>query len=160
MDKYESTVHEVPYPIASVYAKLSDLRNVGLLKQQVNDPASVERVRSMGQVTDEQIAQMQRAVENMDCTPDSISVSGTPIGTVSLNVVERTLERCIKLQLEGAPMQANLWVQLLPVTETSCKMKCTLGADLNFFTRQMLKGKLQEGVEGVVKMLSSIPYGY
>ena len=37
-------------------------------------------------------------------------------------------------------------------------MKVTLGADLNFFLKQMLKGKLQEGVDRLADMLAMIGY--
>ena len=56
-------------------------------------------------------------------------------------------------------MAANLWIQLLPTSPYESKMKCTVGADLNFFIKQMAKKPLQEGIEKLADMLAMIPYG-
>jgi hypothetical protein len=56
------------------------------------------------------------------------------------------------------PVAANMWVQLLPNGENECAMRLTLKADLNFFIRQMVGKKLEQGVDGLAQMLASLPY--
>ena len=46
----------------------------------------------------------------------------------------------------------------MPAGDSQCAMKVTLGADLNFFLKQMLKGKLQDGVDRLADMLAMIGY--
>ena len=46
----------------------------------------------------------------------------------------------------------------MPVTETECKMKLTIGMDLNPFMKAMVQKPLQEGLEKMADMLAVIPY--
>ena len=64
----------------------------------------------------------------------------------------------MKFAVEGAPIDANMWIQLLPAGDNQCAMRLTMKADLNFFIRQMLGNKLQQGIDGLATMLASIPY--
>ena len=109
-------------------------------------------------MSDEQLNQLQQVVANMQFDCDSVTAEAGPLGTVSLRVVEREDPKLVKFATENSPVAANLWIQLLPASDTQCAMKVTLGADLNFFLKQMLKGKLQEGVERLADMLAMINY--
>ena len=76
---------------------------------------------------------------------------------ITLRIIEREEPKCIKFALEGAPIQANLWIQMLPQGD-QCAMRLTLKAELNFLIKQMLGKKLEQGVEGLAQMLVQIPY--
>ena len=90
---------------------------------------------------------------------DTDSVSGqTPVGTATLRIIEREPEKTIKFAAEGIPVAANMWIQLLPQSENECAMRLTVKADLNFFIRQMVGKKLEQGVDGLAQMLASLPY--
>ncbi|MBR1683127.1 MAG: SRPBCC family protein [Bacteroidaceae bacterium] len=160
MTKYESTVKQIHFPQSSIFAKLADLRNLESLKERVNDPAFLEQLRASGQVPEDKLAQIQEMASKLEFTVDSVSIVGSPIGNVALQIVEREEPKCIKFEVQGAPMAANLWIQLLPTSAYESKMKCTIGADLNFFLKQMAKKPLQEGVEKLADMLAMIPYGF
>lgn len=160
MTKYESTVKQIHFPQASIFAKLADLRNLESLKERVNDPAFLEQLRASGQVPEDKLAQIQDMASKLEFTANSVSIVGSPIGNVALQIVEREEPKCIKFEVQGAPMAAHLWIQLLPTSAYESKMKCTIGADLNFFLKQMAKKPLQEGVEKLADMLAMIPYGF
>ncbi|MBR1754980.1 MAG: SRPBCC family protein [Bacteroidaceae bacterium] len=160
MTKYESTVKQIHFPQSSIFAKLADLRNLESLKERVNDPAFLEHLRASGQVPEDKLAQIQEMASKLEFTADSVSIVDSPIGNVALQIVEREEPKCIKFEVQGAPMAANLWIQLLPTSAYESKMKCTIGADLNFFLKQMAKKPLQEGVEKLADMLAMIPYGF
>lgn len=159
MNKYESSIKQIYAPITSVYQKLSDLTHLQSLKERVNDPMFENLIleRAGDKVKPEQVAQIKAAVSKMEFTPDTVTGEAGPLGQVTLRIIERQENKCIKFALEGSPIQANLWIQLLP-TATGCKMRCTIGAELNFFIRQMVGSKLQEASEGIANMLSMIPY--
>ena len=55
-------------------------------------------------------------------------------------------------------MPFNFWIQLLPVTEATSKMKLTISADLNPFIAGMVKKPLQEGIERIADALQAIKY--
>lgn len=159
MTKYESSIKQIYAPITNVYLKLSDLTHLQTLKDRVNDPdfESIILERAGDKVKPEQLAQIKSAVSKMEFTPDTVTGEAGPLGKVTLRIIEREENKCIKFALEGSPIQANLWIQLLP-TPTGCKMRCTIGAELNFFIRQMVGSKLEEASEGLANMLSMIPY--
>ena len=160
MTKYESNVKQIHYPQASVFAKLSDLRNLESIKERANDPAFIEQLKASGQVPEDKLAQIHDLAQNLEFTADTVTITGSPIGNVSLCIVERDEPKCVKFEVQGAPIAANLWIQLLPTSAYESKMKCTVGAELNFFMKQVAKKPLQEGVEKLAEMLAMIPYGY
>ena len=160
MTKYESTVKKIYAPIGNVYGKLSDLTNLAIIQERLSDPAFLDVIRQQAgsKMSDEQLNQLQQVVANMQFDCDSVTAEAGPLGTVSLRVVEREDPKLVKFATENSPVAANLWIQLLPASDTQCAMKVTLGADLNFFLKQMLKGKLQDGVERLADMLAMINY--
>ncbi len=160
MDKYESGVKHIPSPIDSVYGRLSDLTNLEALRERVSDPALREALLQQAgdTVKPEQMEQYVELLQNMQLTPDTLTVDVPMMGETTLCVVERQEPKLVKFQSEGSPLQANLWLQLLPEGEERCAMKVTVGIELNFLMKQMLGGKLQSGVERLADMLAAIPY--
>ena len=138
-----------------VFSKLSDLSNLQNVKQKLDNPALVAKLKE--QADGDQVEKMIPVLKSLTSDTDSVSVSVPPVGNLTLRVVERE-EKCIKYALENVPINANLWIQLLPIDANSCKMKVTIGADLNLIMRGMLGGKLEKGAEGIANMLSRMPY--
>lgn len=159
MTEYKSEVKKIYCPIQRVYSRLSDLSNLEGIKRLAEDPAMRERIlqQASGQVTPEQLNSLAEKVRDVQFTPDSVT-SDTPLGEITLQIVEREEPKCIKFELQGAPVQANLWIQLLPAGDAECAMRLTVKADLNFFIKQMVGNKLKKGVEGMAEMLSKLPY--
>ena len=135
MTKIESTIREIAYPQQAVYNMLSDLSNI----QKVQDKIPHEQVK------------------DLTFTADSISIS-TQMGAVKMVIVNREAPREIKFETQESPLPFNFWIQILPVSETSSKMKLTIKADLNPFIAGMVKKPLQEGIEKIADALQLIPY--
>ena len=89
---------------------------------------------------------------------DSLSIQAPMVGEIKLRIVEREEPKTIKFETENSPITLNMWIQLLPVTDTSCKMKLTVKGDIPFMLKAMVSKPLQEGVEKVADMLAMIPY--
>lgn len=135
MSKFESSIKKVAYPQENVYKMLSDLSNI----ERVRDRIPEDKLK--------------------DLTFDSDSVSITsPMGPVTLRVVERDEPKCVKFEAEQSPVPMNLWIQMLPTSETESKLKVTIKADLPFFMAAMAKKPLEEGVEKIADALATIPY--
>ena len=135
MSKFESSIKKVAYPQENVYKMLSDLSNI----ERVRDRIPEDKLK--------------------DLTFDSDSVSITsPMGPVTLRVVERDEPKCVKFEAEQSPVPMNLWIQMLPTSETESKLKVTIKADLPFFMAAMAKKPLEEGVEKIAEALATIPY--
>lgn len=139
MSKYESGVKQIPYPQETVYEKLSNLENIETLKDNI----PLDKLNE---------------IKDLSFDRDSVSVSIPPIGSITLCVVEREEPKCIKFETTNSPVPITLWIQLLPVTDTTSKMRLTLKADVPFFLKPMIGNRLGEMVDQVAEALASIPY--
>ena len=114
MTKYESKIKQINAPVESVYATLSNLENLRpMLENARNSEVVKEKIREAGQDP----AQLEK-LDEVTLTPDRISFPAPMVGEVALAVVEREENKCIKFQTEQSPVEANLWIQVLPVTDT------------------------------------------
>ncbi|MBQ1828291.1 MAG: SRPBCC family protein [Prevotella sp.] len=136
MTKFESSVKQIAYPVEDVYRNISDLSNL-------------ERVRD--RVPEDKL-------DSFKFDSDSVEVSVPPVGTIKLRIIEREENKCVKFETEQSPMPFNLWIQMLPVSETESKMKVTVKADIPFMLKGMVSGPLQDGVEKIADALSQIPF--
>ena len=136
MSKYESGVKQIPHPQTAVYNTLSDLNNIERIKDRI--PAD--------------------QVKDLAFDRDSVSVNVAPVGSIKLRIVDRDEPKCIKFETENSPVPFNLWVQLLPVTEATCKMRVTVKADIPMFLKPMIGSKLQDGVDKIADALAMLPY--
>ena len=156
MSEFKSGVKQIQAPQGAVYDKISDLSNLEVLKQRMADPSMREQIASqMGQDKVEQFAQY---LDNVSFDRDSITISGSPVGNVCLRIIEREEPKLVKMQLEGSPVPGTLWLQLLPSSDGTTRMKLTVGVELNFFMRKMIEGKLKTGIDKLADMLAMIPY--
>ena len=136
MTKFESSVKQIPYPVENVYRNISDLSNL-------------ERVRD--RIPEDKLQEFQ-------FDSDSVQVSVAPVGTIKLRIVEREENKCVKFETELSPIPFNLWIQMLPVSDTESKMKVTVKAEIPFMLKGMVGGPLQDGVEKIADALAQIPY--
>lgn len=162
MNKYESSVKTVYAPVERVYARLSDLNNIQPLKEKVDDPRFEELINSQvpadKRPTPEQFQKLRNNIRNLELTQDTLSGHIGPLGDITVRIVERSEPKLVKMELEGAPIQVTLWIQMLPSDENTSRLKVTLGAELNFFIRKMIESKLEKAPEGLAQMLSQLPY--
>jgi len=135
MATFESTVRQINYAQQSVYQLLSDLSNIDKVKDRIPEDK----------------------VKDLTFDTDSIGIN-TPMGAVKLNIVERDEPKCIKFETTESPLPFNFWIQILPVTAQSSKMKLTIKADLTPFIKGMVSKPLQEGIEKIADALQSIKY--
>lgn len=126
----------IPYSQEQVYGKLSDLNNLEAVKDRIP--------------TDK--------VQDLQFDADTVSFSVSPVGRLSLRIVNREAPKCIKFEAVNSPLPFNLWIQLLPVTENECKMRLTIKAEINMFLKGMVSKPMQDGLEKLADMLAIIPY--
>jgi len=136
MSKFESSIKQIPYSQAAVYRNLSDLSNL----ERVRDRIPEDKVK------------------DFSFDRDSVTISADPVGLITLCICEREEPKCIKFETAQSPLPFNLWIQVLPVTETTCKMKLTLKADIPFMLKGMVSGPLEDGLEKIADALAQIPY--
>lgn len=157
MSDFVSNVKTIPYSQEKVYLKLSDLRNLQSLKEKINS-ADASSINAIPGVDAGKMEQARQYLNNLEFDQDSISIGGTPVGNIKIQIVERDEPKCIKFEGQGTPIPLNLWIQILPVDADSSKVRVTLRAELNIFLKGMLQKPLQEAVERIADTLAIIPY--
>jgi hypothetical protein len=135
MAKFESSVKVIPFTQDLVYRCVSDL-------------SYLEKIRDRIPSHD---------IDKMSFTADAISVS-SPVGEVAMHIIEREEPKCVKFETVKSPVPMHLWIQVLPVNESSSKMRLTIDADVPFFLKGVVATPLQEAVEKLADALASIPY--
>ena len=154
--KIETGVKTVNYPQETVYAKISDLTNLKSIKEKFNNPELQEKMRA--ETSDEKIEQIGKTLETLEFDTDSVSMDVKPVGRVSISIIEREQPKLVKFSSTQSPVGFKMWVQLLPVTDDTCKMKITVDASVNPFVGAMIEKPLKEGAEKLADMLSKLPY--
>ena len=97
-------------------------------------------------------------MEDLSFDSDTLSFTVSPVGQLTLQIVERDPCKSIKLATTNSPLPFNMWIQLVATGEEECKIKVTIGMDINPFMKAMVQKPLQEGLEKMVEMLSIINY--
>ena len=97
-------------------------------------------------------------VQDFSFDEDTVSLNVAPVGELKLRIIERDEPKCVKFETAQSPVPFNVWIQVLPVTETTSKMKVTVKAELNPFIKGMVSGPLQDGVEKIADALAQIKY--
>ena len=134
--KFESSIREIPYSQEAVYHRLSDLS----LSEEVRDRLPEDKR------------------EDIIFSEDSITMNVPPVGNIAIAICDREEPKTIKYETVTSPLPFNLWVQLLPTSETSCKMKLTIKADLNPFVEGMISKPLQAGLEKLADAIAAGTY--
>lgn len=136
MNKFESSVKVIPCSQERVYAKLSDLKNLEAVKDRLP----------------------QDKVQGLNFDSDTLSFSVSPIGSLTLQIVEREPCKCIKFATTQSPLPFNLWIQIVETAPEECKIKVTVGMEVNPFMKAMVQKPLKDGLEKMVEMLAVIQY--
>lgn len=153
MAKYESQIKYIYAPVESVYRTLSNLENFRpLLENAADNPMVKQKMEEAGQDP----SQLDK-LKDVQLTNDRISIPAPMIGEIALAIIEREENKTIKFQTEQSPIEANLWIQVLPTAEGT-KMRLTLKADLNPMVKMMIGNKLEEGIDKFADMLAMLPY--
>ena len=119
--KFESSVREIKSPQQKVYDALSNLQNLEKIRDRLPEDK----------------------IQDFTFDNDSVSVNVPPVGSIALQIIEREEPKTIKFESVNSPIAFNLWIQLLPLTEETCKMKLTIKAELNPFIKGMVAKPLQ-----------------
>ena len=135
MATFESSIRQIDYPQERVYALLSDMNNIDKVKDRIPEDKA----------------------NGLTFDANSIGIN-TSMGAVKLVIVEREAPKCIKFETAESPLPFNFWIQILPVSETTSKMKLTIKAELNPFIKGMVSKPLTEGIEKIADALQAIHY--
>ena len=133
---FESSVRQIDAPQWRVYETLSNLE-------------TLERMK--GHIPADKLA-------GLSFDHDSIGINIPMAGDIRLRIVDRVPPKTIKFETQQSPMPFNFWIQLVPMSEVSCKMRLVIKAELNPFVKGMVSKPLEAGIEKIADALQKIQY--
>jgi len=136
MKDFTSDVKKIPYSADRVFAKLSDLNNIG----SIQDALPPDKV------------------SDLTFDTDSCSFKVEKIGTISLRIVERDQGKTVKFVSEKSPVPFTLWIQLVEKASDDTRLKLTLRADIPFMLKGMVSKPLGDGIKKVADVFAALPY--
>jgi carbon monoxide dehydrogenase subunit G len=136
MTEFVSEVKTIPFNEENIYNMLSDLTNI----EKIKDKIPSDRIK------------------DLTFDKDSCSVSVPPVGSITLQIVEREPNKLVKFATTNSPVPVFLWIQLKQVAEGDTKMRITAKAELNPFIKQMVSKPLQDAVNKISDLLALLKY--
>jgi carbon monoxide dehydrogenase subunit G len=136
MTTFESAVTKATCNDSEIFGLLSDLNNIEKIKDRIP----------------------QGMIKELEFDTDSCRFSVDPVGQVGLQIIEREPAKTIKFAADRSPVDFNLWIQLKQVAENDTRIKVTLKADLNPVIKLMLSKPIENFVNKLAEILSTLPY--
>jgi hypothetical protein len=135
MTTYESDIKTISSNEEVVFGILSDLNNLsGILEHTT----------------------LIDKVKNLQFQTDNCSFIVEGFGKMGFKIIEREPFKTIKLLSENAPVEINVWIQLIQKSENETQMKLTLKADLPVMIKMMIDKKLREGINLIADILTKL----
>lgn len=99
-------------------------------------------------------------IENFTSDSDSCQFDIPKLGTMGMRIIEKEENKTIKVVSdEGSLLKFTLWIQLLPINSSSCKMRLTLHTELNMMMKMVIGNKLEKGIDQIADGLANVPFG-
>ena len=136
MTEYTSEIRIIPYAASTIFRVLADLRNLEKLKDKIP----------------------QDKIQDITCDKDSCTLSINPIGKIKFIIEERVPDSTIIFIAQQVPFPVQLSIELFPNGEKDTQMQLTVKAEINAFLKPMVSKPLQQGIEKMAEMLTTIPY--
>jgi len=133
MTTYESDIKTISSNEEVVFGILSDLNN---LKELLGNTP------------------LNNKVKDLQFQSDSCSFVVEGFGKMGFRITDREPFKTIKMQSEKAPVDLNVWIQLVQRAENDTQMKLTLKADLPVMIKMMIDKKLKEGINLIADILA------
>lgn len=122
--------------------------------------SNFESLRTLlSQVPDDQIpADKKEMFDSIKLTNDSIELPGGPVGSIKLQVCEKSAPSRIKLKGIGTPVPLSLQLDIQPVDQSSCRAMAKVDLEIPAMLRPMISGPMQKMTEQFAQVLRSIPF--
>ena len=150
LQKYVSNIKTVYSSNTVVYNRLSDLEFLNTMFGPENMARAKDQMGDKAKGMD---------IQNFISDRDTCSFDMPPIGHISLFIEEREEPKTVKIVSDGGGKMAfKLWIQVLPVDDSQCKMRVTLHIELNMMMKMMIGNKLDQGINQIADGIAQIPY--
>ena len=157
MTKYENEIKMVLHaPAEQVYTVLANLERLKPIFDNIaENPLVRQKIEEAGQ--DPSIL---NKVKDVEIDNDGITFPMPMRGKMCMQIEETEENRCVKYKALGIPLDANLWIQMLPVSSGGSKIRVTVKAEMNMMMKMMVGSKLKDGVNQFAEMIAGLPFQF
>lgn len=137
MTTYSSKTIELQLPVATVYARISD---IGGFQSRID------------QLPDE----VKSKIGSVRFTDDSIIINAAPMGDMVLKVTERIPERRVAFTAQGAPVPLIMAINVEAAGEDRTNVVTSIDVEIPAMLKPMVGPKLQEAAEKFGDMIRNL----
>ena len=157
MAKYESEIKMVPHATTEqIFTVLANLERLKPIFDNIADnPLVRQKIEEAGQDPS-----MLDKLKDVEIDNDGITFPIPMMGKMCMQIEETEENRCVKYKALGIPLDANLWIQMLPVSSGGSKIRVTVKAEMNMMMKMMVGSKLKDGVNQFAEMIAGLPFQF
>ena len=152
-----SNVVKINQAIGDIYGFLSDFNRIGAVVNMVRQMGNMENMAQMAGAKADDMTKAKEMLENVRFTDDVCYIQIKNMGEIALQILEREEPKLIKLG-GVVPFEYYLWIQLISDAPYETRLRLTFRGEMNMIYKMMLKGKLEQGINGFADALTKIPY--
>lgn len=102
-------------------------------------------------------ADLEKNLENISFTDDSISIAAGPVGKLTFRLGDCTPDSDVQYVGDGTPVALILDFNLTPEGVDKSILSIMVQADMPYMLRPMVQGPLRKGLDALTNMLAQIP---
>lgn len=143
MATYKSSEIQYAAPAETIFSRLSNLEGLkDLLAKVPQESLSAEHRKMLDSVT---------------ITPDTISLPGGPVGSLTLRLSRKEAPTLIEFKGENTPVPLGLALHIRPEGAEACSAQAVLDIQIPAMMRMMVSGPLQKAVDQLSNLLKAVP---
>lgn len=153
MSKYQSEVKVITAAQVSVWNRISDFSQFQVMKDNMTSEQKAMIKQKLAEQSGGKVE-----IKNVRFESDTVTFNAGGFDATFRIVEREDGMKCVKYKADNSPIDATLWIQLLPQAPYETKCRVTLDIDIPFYLKPMVGKKLDGVADQIADMLCKIPY--
>ena len=102
---------------------------------------------------------MKEKLSSVKFNPDSIVFNVPPVGEIKMVFSKVEAPNRLTIAPESSPVPFSMSIDIDATADGKASLATCIDVELNFFMKQMVGNKLNDGVDKIAEMLARLPYG-
>ena len=102
---------------------------------------------------------VKEKLSSVKFNPDSIVFNVPPVGEIKMVFSKVEAPNRLTIAPEASPVPFSMSIDIDVTADGKASLATCIDVELNFFMKQMVGNKLNDGVDKIAEMLARLPYG-
>ena len=102
---------------------------------------------------------VKEKLSSVKFNPDSIVFNVPPVGEIKMVFSKVEAPNRLTIAPESSPVPFSMSIDIDATADGKASLATCIDVELNFFMKQMVGNKLNDGVDKIAEMLARLPYG-